>query len=88
MAVHGHVQKTKLADANEHAVESQIAKADSRPRQKEDGGNNRQREAQGRKQQRREMSQGDLDDDEIGSPDNHDGHGQQKMTEGERGRHE
>ncbi len=75
-AVDRDEQQAELADADQDAVERERAKRDRRPPQQENSRKSGEAEAQGRKQQRRQMAERHLDDDEVRPP-----HGDDRQRE-------
>ena len=68
--------------ADGHAVGDQVAPGDGRALDEEQPGQGAEQEAHGRQQQRRQLGERALDDDEVGAPDRNDGQCQQQVRQG------
>ena len=77
-------EQAELAGADQDAIGGELAPRHIRALQEEDRRQEREGEAQRREEQRREVLDADMDDDEIRAPDHHDGQREQRVAEGER----
>ena len=81
------VQQPELTDADQQAVSGQIAPRGLRARYQQGGRQRGEQEAQRGEQQRWQLRQRQLDDDEVGAPHRHDGEGEQHVTKRQWTRH-
>ncbi len=83
-AADGDEQQPELADADQDAIEGEAGQRDRRALEQEHAGHRGKGEAQRGEQQRRQVTQCQADDDEIGPPYRHDGEREQRVARAER----